>query len=149
MNILKNSSMAGLIGSSLFAQQIPVASLPFVNHGVSDTLYNLSNSVVTKFQTGPYQAAEMIRKHGPLVEANTATTGVATFNTRVSAAATAPALRMLKLAPDSTHTVGHYTTMQFDPANDCTFWYIGQYLSSDGIFNCRTRIASFKFHGCN
>ncbi|MCU1237097.1 MAG: hypothetical protein JWP63_5064 [Candidatus Solibacter sp.] len=44
---------------------------------------------------------------------------------------------------------GDYTTMQVDPANDCTFWYINQYLATDGVFNWRTRISSFKFNGCN
>ena len=44
---------------------------------------------------------------------------------------------------------GDYTTMQVDPVNDCTFWYIGQYLATDGTFNWRTRIGSFKFTGCN
>lgn len=44
---------------------------------------------------------------------------------------------------------GDYTTMQVDPADDCTFWYIGQYLSADGAFNWRTRIGSYKFNGCN
>ena len=43
---------------------------------------------------------------------------------------------------------GDYTTMQVDPANDCTFWYIGQYLSADGTFNWRTRVASYKFNNC-
>lgn len=44
---------------------------------------------------------------------------------------------------------GDYTTMQIDPADDCTFWFIGQYLAADGTFNWRTRIASYKFAGCN
>ena len=44
---------------------------------------------------------------------------------------------------------GDYTTMQVDPVDDCTFWYIGEYLGSDGVFNWQTRIASFKFRGCN
>ena len=43
---------------------------------------------------------------------------------------------------------GDYTTMQTDPVDDCTFWYIGQYLASSGTFNWRTRIGSFKFNGC-
>ena len=42
---------------------------------------------------------------------------------------------------------GDYTTMQVDP-DDCTFWYIGQYLASDGTFNWRTRINSYKFNNC-
>ena len=42
---------------------------------------------------------------------------------------------------------GDYTTMQVDP-DDCTFWYIGQYLLADGTFNWRTRIGSYKFNNC-
>ena len=44
---------------------------------------------------------------------------------------------------------GDYTTMQIDPADDCTFWYIGQYLATNGTFNWRTRVVSHKFPGCN
>ena len=44
---------------------------------------------------------------------------------------------------------GDYTTMQVDPVDDCTFWYIGEYLNADGVFNWNTRISSFKFNGCN
>ena len=44
---------------------------------------------------------------------------------------------------------GDYSTMQIDPANDCTFWYTTQYLGSTGSFNWRTKIASFKFPNCN
>ena len=44
---------------------------------------------------------------------------------------------------------GDYTTMQVDPADDCTFWYIGQYLSSNGTFNWRTRVGSYKMPGCS
>jgi hypothetical protein len=40
---------------------------------------------------------------------------------------------------------GDYTTMQIDPADDATFWFIGQYLAADGSFNWHTRIASYKF----
>ena len=43
---------------------------------------------------------------------------------------------------------GDYTTMQIDPVDDCTFWYIGQYLAVNGTFNWHTRIGSFKFNGC-
>ncbi|MCB1634783.1 MAG: hypothetical protein KDI51_09355, partial [Xanthomonadales bacterium] len=42
---------------------------------------------------------------------------------------------------------GDYSTIQVDPADDATFWYIGQYLSSDGSFNWRTRIVSYRFPG--
>ncbi|MEY2489810.1 MAG: hypothetical protein QOC70_1752, partial [Verrucomicrobiota bacterium] len=42
---------------------------------------------------------------------------------------------------------GDYTTMQIDPLNDMTFWFIGQYLAADGTFNWHTRIASYTFPG--
>jgi len=40
---------------------------------------------------------------------------------------------------------GDYSTMQVDPADDRTFWYIGEYLSADGTFDWRTRIFSYSF----
>jgi hypothetical protein len=42
---------------------------------------------------------------------------------------------------------GDYTTMQVDPADDTTFWYINQYQGVNGSFNWRTRILSFAFPG--
>ncbi|MBB5205173.1 hypothetical protein HNQ51_002492 [Inhella inkyongensis] len=44
---------------------------------------------------------------------------------------------------------GDYTTMQVDPVDDCTFWFIGQYIQTNGVFNWRTRVVSHKFPGCN
>lgn len=43
---------------------------------------------------------------------------------------------------------GDYSTMQVDPADDCTFWYTTEYMAANGTFNWRTRIASFKFPNC-
>ena len=43
---------------------------------------------------------------------------------------------------------GDYSMMAVDPTDDCTFWYTTEYIPSDGSFNWRTRIASFKFPGC-
>ena len=43
---------------------------------------------------------------------------------------------------------GDYSTMSLDPNDDCTFWFTSEYLSSDGTFNWRTRICSFKFASC-
>ena len=40
---------------------------------------------------------------------------------------------------------GDYSTIQVDPSDDRTFWYIGEYLSADGSFNWRTRIVSYAF----
>jgi len=43
---------------------------------------------------------------------------------------------------------GDYTHMSIDPVDDCTFWYVNEYLPSNGVFNWRTRIGSFKFPEC-
>jgi len=44
---------------------------------------------------------------------------------------------------------GDYSSMSVDPADDCTFWYTNEYLTTDGSFNWNTRIGSFKFTSCN
>ena len=43
---------------------------------------------------------------------------------------------------------GDYTTMTVDPVDDCTFWYTGEYLKTNGTFNWSTRITSFKMPNC-
>ncbi len=43
---------------------------------------------------------------------------------------------------------GDYTGMAIDPSDDCTFWYVDQYIPSNGVFNFHTRLASFKFSTC-
>ena len=43
---------------------------------------------------------------------------------------------------------GDYSTMQIDPVDECTLWYTTQYIGTNGTFNWRTRIASFKFNNC-
>jgi len=40
---------------------------------------------------------------------------------------------------------GDYSTIQVDPVDDATFWFISQYLNTDGSFNWRTRIVSYRF----
>jgi len=47
------------------------------------------------------------------------------------------------------HRWGDYSAMTVDPVDDCTFWYTTEYLKASGSFNWSTRIASFKFPGCN
>jgi hypothetical protein len=42
---------------------------------------------------------------------------------------------------------GDYTSMVVDPTDDCTFWYVGEYMSSNGPA-WSTRIASMKFTSC-
>jgi hypothetical protein len=43
---------------------------------------------------------------------------------------------------------GDYSSMQIDPADDCTFWYTTEYLASNGNWNWHTRIGSFTLPGC-
>jgi Concanavalin A-like lectin/glucanases superfamily/Chitobiase/beta-hexosaminidase C-terminal domain/Domain of unknown function (DUF2341) len=43
---------------------------------------------------------------------------------------------------------GDYSAMRIDPADDCTFWYTNEYLPSNGSFNWKTHIGSFKFSSC-
>ncbi len=43
---------------------------------------------------------------------------------------------------------GDYSAMTVDPTDDCTFWYTNEYIPSNGSFNWKTRIASFKFPNC-
>src|SRR6267154_2610647 len=43
---------------------------------------------------------------------------------------------------------GDYSDMSVDPVDDCTFWYTNEYLTTNGSFNWKTRIGSFKFTSC-
>ncbi len=49
------------------------------------------------------------------------------------------------------HRWGDYSAMSVDPADDCTFWYVNQYYSSQtngSSGNWQTRIGSFNFPSC-
>lgn len=39
--------------------------------------------------------------------------------------------------------------LALDPADDCTFWYTNQYLTTNGTNNWHTRIGAFKFGACH
>jgi hypothetical protein len=41
-----------------------------------------------------------------------------------------------------------FTTLDIDPADDCTFWYVGDYLKT-GAENYSTRIGALRLPGCN
>lgn len=47
---------------------------------------------------------------------------------------------------------GDYTSMNIDPTDDCTFWYVNEYYTAAGQASSpagwQTRIASFKLPGC-
>lgn len=44
---------------------------------------------------------------------------------------------------------GDYTAISLDPVDQCTFYYVNEYLKTDGAFNWSTRIASYKFPSCD
>jgi len=43
---------------------------------------------------------------------------------------------------------GDYTSMNVDPVDDCTFWYVNQYYAITELAAWQTRIASFRLPGC-
>ena len=43
---------------------------------------------------------------------------------------------------------GDYTSMNVDPTDDCTFWYVNQYVPVTSAVGWRLRIGSFKFPSC-
>jgi hypothetical protein len=47
---------------------------------------------------------------------------------------------------------GDYTSMNVDPSDDCTFWYVNEYYTAAGQASSpagwQTRIASFRLPGC-
>jgi len=47
---------------------------------------------------------------------------------------------------------GDYSSMNIDPTDDCTFWYVNEYYTAEGqttsLAGWQTRIASFKLPGC-
>jgi hypothetical protein len=48
---------------------------------------------------------------------------------------------------------GDYTSMNIDPSDDCTFWYVNEYYTAAGqassLAGWQTRIGSFKLPGCS
>ena len=47
---------------------------------------------------------------------------------------------------------GDYTSLNVDPSDDCTFWYVNEYYTLAGetssVAGWQTRIGSFKLPGC-
>jgi len=43
---------------------------------------------------------------------------------------------------------GDYTSMNVDPTDDCTFWYVNEYYQTTSLANWQTRIGSFQLPGC-
>jgi hypothetical protein len=43
---------------------------------------------------------------------------------------------------------GDYSSMRIDPSDDCTFWYVNEYLPVTSSYGWYTRIGSFKLAGC-
>ena len=48
---------------------------------------------------------------------------------------------------------GDYTSLNIDPVDDCTFWYVNEYYTLAGqlssVAGWQTRIASFRLPGCS
>ncbi|HKW45250.1 MAG TPA: hypothetical protein VJN22_06285 [Candidatus Eremiobacteraceae bacterium] len=43
---------------------------------------------------------------------------------------------------------GDYSSLNIDPLDDCTFWYVNEYYQTTSIEGWQTRIGSFKLKGC-
>jgi hypothetical protein len=43
---------------------------------------------------------------------------------------------------------GDYTSMNVDPSDGCTFWYVNEYYRRSSAAGWRTRIGAFRFPGC-
>jgi hypothetical protein len=43
---------------------------------------------------------------------------------------------------------GDYTSMNIDPVDDCTFWYVNEYVPTTSSIGWRLRIGAFKFDEC-
>jgi len=43
---------------------------------------------------------------------------------------------------------GDYTSMNIDPRDDCTFWYVNEYYAISELAAWQTRIGSFRLPGC-
>ncbi len=43
---------------------------------------------------------------------------------------------------------GDYTSMNIDPVDDCTYWYVNQYVPTTSSVGWRLRIGAFKFSQC-
>ncbi len=44
---------------------------------------------------------------------------------------------------------GDYTSMNVDPTDDCTFWYVNEYYAITEVAAFQTRVASITFPGCD
>lgn len=43
---------------------------------------------------------------------------------------------------------GDYTSMNIDPVDDCTFWYVNQYVPTTSLRDWQLRVGSFRFDEC-
>ncbi len=44
---------------------------------------------------------------------------------------------------------GDYTSMNVDPVDDCTFWYVNEWVPTTSSVGWRLRIGAFRFPGCS
>jgi len=38
--------------------------------------------------------------------------------------------------------------MTIDPTDDCTFWYVNEYVQTTGVSPWQTRVGGFRLPGC-
>jgi hypothetical protein len=50
---------------------------------------------------------------------------------------------------DPSGRFGDYSSMSIDPADDCTFWFTGEYYPKSSVHGYSTRIAAFAFGSCD
>ncbi|MFZ1640401.1 MAG: IPTL-CTERM sorting domain-containing protein [Candidatus Contendobacter sp.] len=125
------------------------------------------NSSPVLYQEGTYSPADgLSRWMGSIAQDNA---GNMALGYSVSDAATFPGVRYTgRLAGDPLGTMpqgegtivngtgsqtgpqrwGDYTSMSVDPVDDCTFWYVNQWIPTTSPDGWRLRIGAFKFNEC-
>jgi hypothetical protein len=125
------------------------------------------NGVPALFQTGTISPDQSLYRFIPSIAQDQS--GNAAVGYSVSSASTHPGMRaswwslatqtspteipLFNGAGDEENTFnwGDYTSMTVDPVNDCTFWYVNQYLSANQTGNAmiwQTRISNFSLPTC-
>ncbi len=127
-------------------------------------LRNLSTSP-TVFQTGTYVPTSIHRWMGNIAmdgmgdiatvynDSSSAIHPTLNFAARVSGQTLgqlgAENLAMLGTGSQTAGSAwGNSTSLSVDPADDCTYWFAGEYLRGDGTNNWNTRVGSFSLNSC-
>jgi len=128
-------------------------------------LRGLSTNAPTLFQSGPFVASGVDRIHRWMGSIAQDRRGNMIMGYSISSANMFPSIRYTgRLVTDAPNVMpqgegqiiagtgaqtgsprwGDYTSMNIDPADDCTFWYVNQYYAVTGA-TWRTRVGHFRF----